>query len=272
MADVAITDSPGCNVEVNGDHARFRGVAIVAAGDQCAQFAVAPNTGGFRVSGSNILVEDSTVHSGDDCIPVNPSPLGLTENVTVRNVSCACGTNGPVVFNPGGLVRNVTFDRITVRNTFQGAGVKIATNRGPGSTPIGGRVENVVFSNIDITDPVNFALYTDVWHQDVPGGVCAAPSPLPPGADDWLTVQNVSWVNVTARVPAGQGAGCFICAPNAGICRGWAFDNVTVQTHAGAPAAPYACVYFRNATEQGSTPRPCGVGPGGGAPAPAPAR
>jgi beta-galactosidase len=280
MADVAITDSPSCNIEVNGDAQHYKNIAIVAAGDECAQFAVAPNTGGFRVSGSNILVEDSTVHSGDDCVPVNPSPAGLTEHVLVRNVSCACGTNGPVIFNPGGVVRNVTFDNVRVRNTFQGAGVKIATNHGPGSTPIGGLVTDVVFSNIEITDPTNYAMYTNVWHEDVPGGVCAAPTPLPPGADDWLTAQNVSWVNVSARVPDGQGAGCFICAPNGGICRGWAFLNVSVQTHGGSSAAPYACVYFRNASEVGSSPRPCGVasGPGhlgvgpGAAVAPAAAR
>jgi beta-galactosidase len=273
MAGISITDSPGCNIEVNGDTQHFKGVTIVAAGDECAQFAVAPNTGGFRVSGSNILVEDSTVHSGDDCVPVNPSPAGLTEHVLVRNVSCACGTNGPVIFNPGGVVRNVTFDAIRVRNTFQGAGVKIATNHGPGSTPIGGLVTDVVFSNIQITDPTNYAIYTNVWHEDVPGGVCAAPNPLPPGADRWLTVQNISWVNVSARVPDGQAAGCFICAPNGGICRWWEFNNVTVQTHEGSLARPYACVYFRNASEVGSSPKPCGVGRwGAAAPAPAAAR
>jgi len=260
MSAISIIDSPGCNIEVNGDAQRFRGINIVAAGDACAQFSVAPNTGGFRVSGSDIVIADSNVHNGDDCIPVNPSPAGLTENVLVRNVNCSCGTNGPVIFNPGGLVRNVVFDRITVRNTYQGAGVKIATNRGPGSTPLGGRVENIVFSNIQITDPVNFAIYTDVWHEDVPGGVCAAPSPLPPGADNWLTVQNVSMVNITARVPDGQGAGCFVCAPNDGICRWWRFNNVSVLRHDGAPAEAYACVYFRNASAEGSSPIPCGVG------------
>jgi len=262
MSQVSITDSPGCNIETNGNEQHFREITIVAAGDTCSQFSVAPNTGGFRVSGSSILIEDSTVHNGDDCIPVNPSPGGLTEHVLVRNVSCSCGTNGPVIFNPGGLVRNVTFDSIFVRNTFQGAGVKIATNKGPGSTPIGGRVENVTFSNIVITEPVNYALYTDVWHQDVPGGLCAAPSPLPPGSNDWLTVQNVTFVNVTATVTNGQGAGCFICAPNDGICRGWIFRNVSVLRHDGAPAGAYSCVYFRNASTENSTPRPCGVGPG----------
>ena len=260
MHDVSIVDSPSCNIEVNGADLRFARVVIVAAGDVCAQFSVAPNTGGFRLSGSRILVEDSSVHSGDDCIPINPSPLGLTEYVLVRNVSCACGTNGPVIFSPGGLVRNVVFDRIRVRNTFQGAGIKVATNSGPGSVPIGGLVENVTYSNIDIDSPSNNALYTSVFHEDRPGGVCKAPTPLPPGSGSgWLTARDIRFVNVSATVPAGQGAGCFVCAPTTRICTGYSFSNVSVQSRAGGPAAPYGCVYFRNATEEASEPVPCGT-------------
>ena len=230
----------------------------------CAQFSVAPNTGGFRLSGSRILVEDSSVHSGDDCLPINPSPEGLTEDVLVRNVSCACGTNGPVIFSPGGTVRNVTFDSIRVRNTFQGGGIKVATNSGSGSIPLGGLVENITFSNIDIQDPLNFALYTSVFHEDLPGGVCAAPHPLPPGAGQgWLTARNIRFVNVSASVPSGQGAGCFVCAPNGSICTGYEFDNVRVSSdRGGGPAGAYGCVYFRNASQVGSTPVPCGTGPG----------
>ena len=262
MHDLGITDSPGCNIEVNGEDVRFARVAIVAAGGVCAQFSVAPNTGGFRLSGARILVEDSTVHSGDDCVPINPSPAGLTEDVLVRNVSCACGTNGPVVFSPGGTVRNVTFDSIRVRSTFQGAGIKVATNSGPGSAPLGGLVEDVTFSNIDIQDPLYYALYTSVFHEDLPGGVCAAPRPLPPGAGaGWLTARNIRFVNVSARVPSGQGAGCFVCAPGASVCTGYAFENVSVARSDGrGPAGAYGCVYFRNASEAGSAPVPCGTG------------
>lgn len=261
MHDVYITDSPSCNIEVNGEDLHFARVGIVAAGDVCAQFSVAPNTGGFRLSGSRILVEDSTVHSGDDCIPINPSPQGLTEDVLVRNVSCACGTNGPVIFSPGGTVRGVVFDNIRVRGTFQGAGIKVATNSGPGSVPIGGLVENVTFSNIAIDSPSYFALYTSVFHEDLPGGVCKAPQPLPPGSGSgWLTARDIRFVNISATVPSGQGAGCFVCAPTTGICTGYHFSNVSVtQSRTGGPAAPYGCVYFRNATEVASVPVPCGT-------------
>lgn len=263
MHDLSITDSPGCNIEVNGADLYFARVTIVAAGSVCSQFTVAPNTGGFRLSGSRILVEDSSVHSGDDCIPINPSPSGLTEDVWVRNVSCACGTNGPVIFSPGGIVRNVTFDTIRVRNTFQGGGIKVATNSGAGSVPLGGVVENVTFSNMEVVDPVNYALYTSVFHEDIPNGLCAAPKPLPPQAGNgWLTARNIRFINVSARVPSGQGAGCFVCAPNTSICTGFSFTNVSVRSGAGgAPAEPYGCVYFRNATETDSVPVPCGIGP-----------
>ena len=267
MTDVSIIDSPACNIEVNGDDLFFARVAIAAAADECKQFAVAPNTGGFRLSGARIVVRDSTVHNGDDCVPINPRPVdpanatsawGVTEDVLVTNVSCACGTNGPVVFSPGGTVRNVTFEKMTVRDTFQGAGVKVATNSGAGSRPLGGVVENVTFSDIFIRDPLNAALYTDVFHQDV--AVCALPSPLPANAsDDWLLVANITLRDIVATVPDGQSAGCFVCAPGARKCAGWAFENVSVARHDGAPAAGYDCIYFRNASASSSSPAPCGV-------------
>lgn len=267
MTDVSIIDSPACNIQVNGDDLFFARVTIAAAADECKQFAVAPNTGGFRLSGARIVVRDSTVHNGDDCVPINPRPVdpanassawGVTEDVLVTNVTCACGTNGPVVFSPGGTVRNVTFEHMLVRDTFQGAGVKVATNSGAGSRPIGGVVANITYSDIEIRDPINAALYTDVFHQDV--SVCALPSPLPANAtDDWLLVANVTMRNIVATVPDGQAAGCFVCAPGARKCAGWSFDNVTVARHDGAPAAGYECIYFRNATATGSTPAPCGV-------------
>ena len=271
MTDVSIIDSPACNIQVNGDDLSFARVFISAAADECAQFAVAPNTGGFRLSGSRITVRDSTVHSGDDCVPINPRPMnpanatsewGVTEDVLVSNVTCSCGTNGPVVFSPGGTVRNVVFEHMRVRYTFQGAGVKIATNKGAGSQPIGGLVTNVTFTDVEIIGPLNAALYTDVYHQDV--STCALPSPLPPGADDWLSVTNVTMKNIVARVPDGQGAGCFVCAPGDRKCAGWAFENVSVVRASDAqPAAPYKCFFFRNATVAESSPRPCGAGPVG---------
>ena len=140
---------------------------------------------------------------------------------------------------------------------------RLNPNSGAGSRPLGGVVANITFSDIVIRDPLNAAIYADVFHQDVLA--CALPSPLPANAsDDWLLVANVSLRDVVATVPDGVRAGCFVCAPGARKCAGWSFDNVTVARHDGAPAAPYECYYFRGATAAGANvPTPCGVSPWG---------
>ena len=259
VANLALWDSPGCTIQANGEDLVFENISISAAADECAQFEVAPNTGGFRLSGRRISVRHATVHNGDDCVPINPAPDGLTEDVWVQNVSCACGTNGAVVFNPGGgTVRNVTFVDMAVAHTYEGIGVKVATNSGPGSTPVQAVVEGVTFRNIAIQAPLNAAIYTDVFHQDVP--TCGLPARMPPNTTGWLTVRNITVRDVVATVPDGQGAGCFVCAPGDAKCTGWAFHNVTVRRQDGQPAGPYTCIYFRNATTEASSPPLCGTG------------
>ena len=73
-------------------------------------------------------------------------------------------------------------------------------------------------------------------------------------------VSNVTMRNIDATVDANVVAGCLMCAPGDRKCTGWTFDNVTVRTHTGIPAANYHCIYFRNATAANSSPVPCGTG------------
>jgi polygalacturonase len=51
-------------------------------------YANAPNTDGFNIRGQDILIEHCTVRNGGDCVPIFPP----TRNVTVRNISCECGS------------------------------------------------------------------------------------------------------------------------------------------------------------------------------------
>jgi len=84
-----------------------------------------------------------------------------------------------------------------------------------------------------------------------------APDPARP---HWLTVQNVTFRNVTSVVEPGQTAGCFLCTPTE-PCAGFNFVGVTARTSAGAPAAPYSRFNFGGASSSGgSVPQPCGVG------------
>ena len=162
-------------------------------------------------------------------------------------------TNGGVIYNQGGTVRDVTFDGMTVHATNQGAGVKLAR---PGRDATGGLVANASWLNLRVTAPRNAALYTNVFGED------AASCALPPKHDlpHWLTVTGALFRNVSAELSvAGQAAGCFLFTPGA-PGSGFVFEGVQVTAAGGGSraAAPYACYNTRGFSAQGDTaPAPC---------------
>lgn len=178
-------------------------------------------------------------------MPVTTGNLGFTRGVFARNISCACGTNGGVIYNQGGTVSNVTFSGFTVRNTNQGAGVKLSE---PGRDATGGLVENVAWVDYSIEGPRYAALYINVFSEDA-----QPPCKLPakPGLNNWLTVRGAVFRNVSASAP-GAAAGCFRCTPGspcsmqldgvrvAGESSGWACLNAAQSVGAGG-AEPAAC-------------------------------
>ena len=167
---------------------------------------------------------------------------GATANVLGRNISCACGTKGGVIYNQGGTVRNVTFSGFLVRGTNQGAGIKISR---PGKDATGGLVEGVAWEDYRIEGPRNAALYINVFSEDA-----QPPCELPknPALPNWLTVRGALFKNVSASVPAGQAAGCFRCTPGAPC--GMVADGLrVVEAGSGAAARPFVC---RNAHMAGA--------------------
>lgn len=92
---------------------------IIANIDSCDGYAVAPNTDGVNIGGRRITVRRVSVHNGDDCIPVNGQAGGFTDDVRVSDIQCNCGTNGGVVYDNGGRVQNVVFSNMTVNGTNQ---------------------------------------------------------------------------------------------------------------------------------------------------------
>lgn len=244
IANLTLVDSPSWNIGIRGDGVRIAGVTISAGARSCGGYGAAPNTDGFNVGGTDILIADSVVHNGDDCVPVTTGNAGFTAGVLARNISCACGTNGGVVYNQGGAVRNVTFSGFSVRGTNQGAGVKLAE---PGRNATGGVVEGIIWENYAITNPRYAALYINVFQEDA-----QPPCALPPKPDltNWLTVRGAVFRNVTADAPGVQ-PGCFRCTPGApcdvemdGVradaAGGWTCLNAVVRVGEGG-ASPPAC-------------------------------
>ena len=89
VSGVTFQDSPFWTIAGRGlRNVTFQNVTVNTTG--CG-YSQAPNTDGFNLQGENILVHDSSVKNGDDCVPIFPP----SRNVLVQNVSCTCG-NPPV--------------------------------------------------------------------------------------------------------------------------------------------------------------------------------
>ena len=143
---ITIRDSPMFHiVSQGGSHKRFSNLSLLSG---CG-FATAPNTDGFNVGGDDIIVSNSHVRNGDDCLPFGGS------NLLAERVTCECG-NSPGIYMDAST--NITYRHHTSLRTAHGANLKAV---GGG----GGTVSNVLFDNLTIVEPQQAALVIDAFGQ-----------------------------------------------------------------------------------------------------------
>jgi polygalacturonase len=147
-----------------------------------------PNTDGLDPdSCRNLLIENCTFDTGDDCVTLKSGRdkdgrrvSKPTESVIVRNCTFKRG-HGTVVIGSemSGGVRNVHAENLTADGTD--AGVRIKTRRGRG-----GVVENIVYRNMRLTNIARQAITIDMFY-DVGGN----PNVDQSGADGVPVIRNV---------------------------------------------------------------------------------
>ncbi|XP_045792145.1 probable polygalacturonase At3g15720 [Trifolium pratense] len=165
VSNIMVTNSPSGHVSVNQcNGATFSHISINSPPNS-------PNTDGFDISFSNnILVEDSNIKSGDDCIAIN----GDSSFINATGVTCGPG-HGISVGSLGKVRPNDKVSDVHVRNcTFTGT-----SNGGRIKTKMGGSgyAKNIIFEEIildNVKNPIiidqeykNFGLDTDVVVSDV---------------------------------------------------------------------------------------------------------
>jgi hypothetical protein len=151
-----------------------------------------PNTDAIGVDSSrNVLVADSDIEAGDDCVVLKTTgrrgvPVRPTENVVVRGITCSSDDQGlkigteslgdfrnilitdailyraPSLYRPltagvsmsmvdGAAFENVMVSNIVIRDAATPLFLRLG-NRGRGQkVPVPGRLKNVVFTNITAT-------------------------------------------------------------------------------------------------------------------------
>ncbi|WJX86022.1 hypothetical protein P8452_68387 [Trifolium repens] len=143
VSNIIVTNSPSDHVSVNKcNGATFSHISIDAP-------PTSPNTDGFDISfSSNILVEDSNIKSGDDCIAIN----GDSSFINATGVTCGPG-HGISVGSLGKVRPDDHVSDVHVRNcTFTGT-----SNGGRIKTTMGGLgyAKSIIFEQIILVDVKN---------------------------------------------------------------------------------------------------------------------
>jgi polygalacturonase len=136
-------------------HALFKGGSgITVWGIRIKTPANSRNTDGVDPQNTtNVLINDSYIQDGDDCIAVKSDSGSLTSHITVENTHC-WGTHGlSIGSQTAGGVNNVTFLNDTVAGTDTG-GITSSSNNGirvKSDSSAGGTVSQVVYQTICMT-------------------------------------------------------------------------------------------------------------------------
>jgi len=168
------------------------------------------NTDGFDVTGKNVWIHDCTVWAQDDCIAVKDNSENmLFERITASGVGLTIGSIGT------SNVNNITFRDCYMPHSWKGIYMKF---RG-GDSSKGGRISNVLYENIYMEAPEQFAIWIGPAQQSDSSILCAAhpcsicwPQLESAGAqcnmDENFIYENITLRNITINDPQfsyGQG-------------------------------------------------------------------
>jgi len=222
------------------------------------------NVDGFDPdSCDGVILRDSTIHAGDDCVAIYSS-RAPTSNVLVQNVTC----HTPLSITHGAWgTHDVTFDNCTVRGDWGGdhtyrprwwkTALRLKTDRATNGT-----VQNIAYRNIRAIG-VDLLFDIQSWYpcQNQSGmanyDTCQSFYPVQPGIRPHI--RNVSLLNVTGDEATWR-TGWLNCLPESpckemsmqGVtapgAHGWVCENVEGQSRGGNAPSVDAC-FSRPPTE-----------------------
>ncbi|XP_068471421.1 probable polygalacturonase At3g15720 [Phaseolus vulgaris] len=158
VANLTIRNSPQAHITINGCvGATFSRITIVSPGDS-------PNTDGIDISSSkNILIKESNIATGDDCIAI----IGDSSFINVTRISCGPG-HGISIGSLGrdqvhDMVEQVYVHNCSFTKTTNGARIKTFQG-GQGSA------RNITYEGITLTQVFN-PIIINQNYMDEGGGV-----------------------------------------------------------------------------------------------------
>lgn len=190
MFHIALSSSKG-NATVDG--------VIVRAPASSDPVTPSHNTDACDVSGTNVLVQNCNISTGDDDFTCG----GGTHDVLVTNNTYGAGHGISIgSFTDSGGVSNITVVNCTINGADNGIRIKSDNDRG-------GLVQNISYRNIGITN-VNFPIQIYAYYNEygTPSGISPAiAAAMPVGAvtngNKIPVFYNITFTNVTATSVSG---------------------------------------------------------------------
>jgi hypothetical protein len=188
--DVTLSNSPMFHLVIIGSDVTVDGITISAPSD-------APNTDGIDPAGTNYLIENCSIATGDDNIALKPGNAAC-KDFTISN--CIFGTGHGLSI--GGQT-NYGLDSLTVSHcVFKGTtnGIRFKANR-----TNGGLVQNLLYSDITM-DSVEYPVFITSYYEETfsttdPAKAVTSTTPI------WenITIRNLVSTNSTQDAITIQG-------------------------------------------------------------------
>jgi hypothetical protein len=167
------------------------------------------NTDGIDLVGTNCLIQNCDISTGDDNIALGSSSSGVpAADILVANCTFGDGHGMSIGGNTQGGVSNLT----VVNCTFNGTdyGIRMKSDNATSSPGAGGVAQNLYYYNLGMTNiryqPI--LIYSYYNEDSSPSGITPATAAGEPiGSSSFPIWQNIVISNITATVASGGEAG-----------------------------------------------------------------
>jgi polygalacturonase len=211
VQNVTVSNAPKQQIvfkSSNGGNITIQGVTIRAPSSHAA--TPSHNTDGIDLVGTNCLIQDCNISTGDDNIALGSSSSGVpAADILVANCTFGDGHGMTIGSNTAGGVSNLTVINCTFSGTDCGIRMKSdnATNGGGGE---GGLAQNLYYYNLGMTNvryqPILIYSYYNV--DSSPTGITPATAAGEPvGTNSIPAWRNIVISNLWATVANGGDAG-----------------------------------------------------------------
>jgi polygalacturonase len=212
IRDLKIQNAPMAHIDIGkSSDITIDGVTIDAPDES-------PNTDGIDVWGTNVVIKNCSIASGDDHIAIS----GNTSNVSITRCKFGVGHGVSIGSSTRGGVSNVVVDNCQFEGSTNGF-------RGKSNRNKGGVVENLVYSNITMTNVKYPIRFESIYELKLKQAEQTQTQPVAEATPIW---RNVTFTNITATVVDKYGAGILWGLPEAPI-ENFTFKNVNITAYKG---------------------------------------